>query len=192
MDAFNPIGDVGRTLRALLLDGMGTWSVDDEQIALASPEQFEPEEVGLSLHLYHLEKHAHRAQQSGSAPVTLDLYYLLTAHPPNGETVDTSDTLEQHRMLSKAVQTLRTHSSISGSNLQGSLAGGESLQVTIDTGATDHVMDVWTSFQDTPYMPSISYIVSPVTIDTPDAEAAPPVTEVTTGYHDDGATGGTR
>lgn len=192
MTTFNPIGDVGKTLRALLLEGMGTWSVDDEQIALASPEQFDPDEVGISLHLYHLEKQAHQGPEDASSPVALELYYLLTAHPPSGETIETADTLEQHRMLSKAVQTFRTNSTISGSSLLGSLSGGDPLHVTLDTDATDHVMDVWTSFQDTPYMPSISYSVSPVLIETPSIEEAPPVTEVTTGYHDDSGGGAGR
>lgn len=175
VEGFNPIGDVGRTLRSLLVDGMGTWSVEDHQIALASPEQFEPDEVGLSLHLYHLRENAHLANEVPSLsggqhpkeiPLILELYYLLTAHPPDGESVDTSDTLEQHRMLSKAVQTFREHSIVKDPDLRGSLAGGVPLQLAIDTDATDHVMDVWGSFQDTPYLPSVSYTVTPVVIET--------------------------
>ncbi len=190
-EGFNPIGDAGRTLRALLIDGMGTWSVEDHQIALASPEQFEPDEVGLSLHLYHLRENAHFTNEftavSGAtspreSPLILELYYLLTAHPPNGETVDTSDTLEQHRMLSKAIQTFREHSVVTDPDLEGSLAGGVPLQITIDEDATDQVMDVWGSFQETPYLPSISYVVTPLLIETTIEDRPARVMETRMGY----------
>ena len=186
MDEFNPIGDVGRTLRSLLQEGMGSWSVDDHQIALVSPDQFDPDEVGLSLHLYHLTENPHLrndppaaadADRPGGSPLVLELYYLLTAHPPDGETIDTSDTLEQHRILSKAIQTFGERSIVGGPDLEGSLAGGDPLHITIDTEATDHVLDVWSSFRDTPYLPSVSYVVTPVVIETADEEVSPRVVE---------------
>lgn len=185
---FNPIGDVGRTLRLLLLDGMGSWSVEDHQIALASPDRFDADEVGLSLHLYNLAENAHLANEHPTVPpgeeheedsLLLDLYYLVTAHPPNGETVTTSDTLEQHRMLSKAVQTFREHAVIDGSELEGSLAGHGPLYLSIDTDSADYVLDVWNSFKDTPHLPSVSYVVTPVVIETEPEEIAPRVVEST-------------
>lgn len=182
----NPIGDVGRTLRSLLLMGMGTWSVEEDQIALTSPDRFESNKVGLSVHLYRVEENPHLANEypaatgetrSGAGRLVLQLHYLLTAHPADGETVDTSDTLDQHRMLSTAIQTLRKNATVRGSDLQGSLAGGDPLTIAIDRGATDHVADIWTTFQETPYLPSISYMVTPVVIETADEEAGPPVIE---------------
>ena len=173
MAGFNPIGDVGRTLRTLLLDGMGTWSVDDEQIALTSPAQFAPDEVGLSLHLYHLAEDPHWANERPSidgsqdpraAPLVLGLSYLITAHPPDGDSIDTTDTLEQHRMLSKAIQTFRRHATIDDPDLVGSLAGGPALQVSVED-ESDRVHDVWSTFQELPYLPSVSYRVTPLVID---------------------------
>lgn len=164
---------------------MGTWSVSDDQIALTSPQQFDPDDVGLSLHLYHLQESAHHADGQPPAtyrdddPLVLELFYLLTAHPANGDTIETSDTLEQHRMLSKAAQTLRRHAIVKGPDMQGSLTGGEPLHITINTDATDHVMDVWSSFPDTPYLPSISYSVNPVVIETEEAAPSPRVTTAT-------------
>ena len=187
METFNPLGDVGETLRSILHEGMGTLEVSDEQIALASPEQFEPDEVGLSVHLYHLREDAHLANErdlgplSGESarPLVLQLYYLITAHPPNGETVETGDTISQHQILSKAVRTLHEHSIVSGSRLSGDFPPETELHITIDADATDHVMDVWGSFQDTPYLPSVSYVVSPVVIETAAGETDEPVTEAT-------------
>ncbi len=172
---------------------MESWSVDEHQIALVSPDRFDPDEVGLSLHLYHLEENAHLANdppavadadRPGGSPLILQLYYLLTAHPPDGEAIDTSDTLEQHRILSKAIQTFRERSIVGGPNLKGSLAGGDPLHITIDTEATDHVLDVWSSFQDTPYLPSVSYVVTPVVIETAGEAAAPRVVESRMEYVD--------
>lgn len=185
MAEFNPIGDVGRTLRSLLLDEMATLSVEDEQVALTSPDRFDTDDVGLSLHLYHLQENPQLANESpsrpggggGGGPLVLELYYLLTAHPPDGDTVTTEETLSQHQLLSKAVQAFREHSIVTGSELEGSPTDDGTLYISIDPDATDHVLDVWSSFQDTPYLPSVSYVVTPVVIETDEVEPGPRVHE---------------
>lgn len=176
MAGANPIGDAGRTLRSLLLDGMESWSVDDEQIALVSPAQFDGDGAGLSLHLYRVTENAHWANERPSitgtrdpaaAPLVLSLSYLLTAHPADGDAVESADTLEQHHMLSTAMQTFREHRTIADPDLVGALAGGPRLELTIED-ADERVHDVWSTFADTPYLPSISYGVTPVVIESED------------------------
>ena len=173
MVASSPIGDVGRTLRALLLEGMTSWSVDDDQIALVSPAQFDGDGAGLSLHLYRVIENAHWANERpgitgtydpSAAPLVLELSYLLTAHPADSDAVETADTLEQHRMLSAAIRTFREHATVDDPDLIGSLAGGPALQLSVED-ADDRVHDVWSTFADTPYLPSVSYRVTPVVIE---------------------------
>ena len=186
MAPFNPIGDAGRTLRSLLYDGLSTWGVSEEQVALTSPEGFEPEEPGLSIHLYRLAEDTHHSKGGpagtdlrGATQLVLELNYLITAHPPSGGTADTSDTLEQHRLLSKAIQTLEANRVVRPPDLLGALANGGSLQLTMDTDAETRMREVWGSFTNTPYLPSVSYGVSPVVIELPAEGPAPRVIENT-------------
>lgn len=196
MPPFNPIGDAGRTLRSLLLEEMSTWGVGEEQVALTSPEGFEPEEAGLSIHLYRLVENEHLSNRppttgdhTADASLVLELSYLVTAHPPSGETVDTTETLEQHRLLSKAIRTLKEYAVVRPPNLLGALADGPPIHVTMDAADDARVMDVWGTFNDTPYLPSISYRVTPVVIEAEPPEPAPRVVETTMEYLEGSKTG---
>lgn len=175
MVEFNPIGDVGHTLVSILRDGMGGLEVSDQQIELVSPAQYDVDQVGLSLYLYHISENDHLrneprelpdlATQPGD-PLVLELYFLLTAHPADSDTARTSDTMEQHRMLSEAMRTLRENAILSGPNLEGTASGDERLYVTINRQSPENVMDIWNSFQDMSHLPSVSYVVTPVIIHT--------------------------
>lgn len=186
MVEFNPIGDVGHTLVTILRDGMGGLEVSDQQIELVSPAQYDGDQVGLSLYLYHVAENDHLSNDPprppdtappAGDPLVLELYFLLTAHPPDGDTARTSDTMEQHRMLSEAMRTLRENAIISGPDLEGSASGDERLYVTIDRQSPENLVDIWNSFQDASHLPSVSYVVTPVTIDTEPEESAERVVE---------------
>jgi hypothetical protein len=183
---FNPIGDVGHTLVSILRDGMGGLEVSDQQIELVSPAQYDGDQVGLSLYLYHVGENDHLRNEPGEPPdpatrpgdpLVLELYFLLTAHPPDSDTARTSDTMEQHRMLSEAVRTLRENAIISGPDLEGTASGSGRLYVTISRQSPENVMDLWNSFQDVSHLPSVSYVVTPVIIDTEPKGSAERVVE---------------
>lgn len=183
---FNPIGDVGHTLVSILRDGMGGLEVSDQQIELVSPAQYDSEQVGLSLYLYHIAENDHLRNEPGGPPdhaaqpgdpLVLELYFLLTAHPPDSDTTRTSDTMEQHRMLSEAMRTLRENAIISGPDLEGTVSGNERLYVTISRQSPENVIDIWNSFQEVSHLPSVSYVVTPVTIDTEPEGSAERVVE---------------
>jgi hypothetical protein len=184
---FNPIGDAGYTLVSLLRDGMGELEVSERQVALVSPDQYDGDGVGLSLYLYHVDRYAHLANETRGdldvatgegAPLVLELYYLLTAHPPESDASSTSDTMAQHRLLSEAIRILEQNALVSGPDLKGSLAGRDGLQVSIGRQSPEHLVDLWSAFPDTAHLPSVSYVVTPVAIETAPREAADRVTEV--------------
>lgn len=183
---FNPIGDVGHTLVSILRDGMGGLEVSDQQIELVSPAQYDDDQVGLSMYLYHVGENDHLRNEPGESPdpatqpgdpLVLELYFLLTAHPPNSDTTRTSDTMEQHRMLSEAMRTLRENAIISGPDLEGTASGDGRLYVTISRQSPENVTDIWNSFQEVPHLPSVSYVVTPVIIDTEPEGSAERVVE---------------
>lgn len=183
---FNPIGDVGHTLVSILRDGMGGLEVSDQQIELVSPAQYDGDQVGLSLYLYHVSENDHLRNEPRGAPdpatqpsdpLVLELYFLLTVHPPDSDTAGTSDTMEQHRMLSEAMRTLRENAIISGPDLEGTVSRDERLYVTISRQSPENVIDIWNSFQEVSHLPSVSYVVTPVIIDTEPEGSAERVVE---------------
>jgi hypothetical protein len=183
---FNPIGDAGHTLVSILRDGMGGLEVSDQQIELVSPAQYDSDQVGLSLYLYHIGENDHLRNEPSEPPdpatepgdpLVLELYFLLTVHPPDSDTAKTSDTMEQHRMLSEAMRTLRENAIISGPDLEGAASGDERLYVTISRQSPENVMDIWNSFQEVSHLPSVSYAVTPVIIDTESDGSAERVVE---------------
>lgn len=178
MGDYGSIADVGQTLVDLLEDRMeGLIGRDD--VALASPES--QGEGGnnwrLTLYLYDISENEHQRNAdrqdpepsepavSGS-PLVLDLQYLLTAHPSKGGTAGTNKTKEQHRVLGRAMQVFRDNAIVRGPDLKGSLADEENLHLSIEQESLDAVMDIWNTFPDQPYQPSVAYLVTPVTIES--------------------------
>jgi hypothetical protein len=105
------------------------------------------------------------------APLALDLHYLLTAYP-SGSTGGgtgggtTGDTWDQHRVLGWAMGTLADHPTLQGDDLAGSLADDPPIHVTPEVTRFEDVVDVWSTFTDRPYEPSIGYLLSPVLVDS--------------------------
>lgn len=172
------IGDVGQTIVDLLEDRMEGF-VDRNDIALASPAA--RGEGGnhwrLTVYLYDVSESPHSRSDErpqpepgeetvSDRPLVLDLQYLLTAHPAKDGADGTKKTKEQHRVLGRAMQVLRDNAIIRGSDLRGSLAGGDDLQVSIQQESLEAVMNVWNTFPDKAYRPSVAYLVSPVPIES--------------------------
>lgn len=169
MAGYTAIEDAGRALVGLLEAGLQTISATGESVSvqLISPGDVEGADVHLSLYLYRVTENDHlknvepRAADGivGASPLTLDLYYLLTAHPANTEP-ETADTYDQHRILGQAMRVLHNNRVLRG-------AGDEpDLHLSIYPQSTDELTGVWSTFADMPYQPSVAYLLTPVVIDS--------------------------
>jgi hypothetical protein len=180
------IRDASRTLLDLLKTNLTDVA---DHIALVSPKN-----AGtnlLTLFLYKvLEspdlKNANRtlrlAQADGRlieqpAPLTLDLYYLLTAHAGASP-----DLLESHRALSRAMRVLYDNGIVRGSLLRADdpsvgLTADSVLRITLDPITMEEMTRIWSVFPDTPYEISVTYLVTPVAIESARTAIAAPVVD---------------
>lgn len=158
------IADVGEILITLLQDNMG---ILRDTIMLISPGEIEPNDnVRLSLFLYQVIENPYMKNQEmqkiDSAhlkypPLTLELYYLLTAHPAAGIPDRTDRTNEEHGILGKAMRIMYNSSILAFSDYE--------LRITLNPMSLDDMTKIWTTFQDRPFRPSACYLVTPVYID---------------------------
>ncbi|MGH7807136.1 MAG: Pvc16 family protein, partial [Thermodesulfobacteriota bacterium] len=90
MGDYGAVADVGETLVTLLGDNMSDL-INPNSIVLLSPAEVEDQNIRLTLFLYSIMDNSHLKNQEmhnisptqlGYPPLTLDLYYLLTAHSP--------------------------------------------------------------------------------------------------------------
>jgi len=177
--------DVSRTLVDLLKTNLTDVA---GRIALASPKS-----AGtnlLTLFLYKVTEnpdlknadHVVVQQPDGSlierrAPLSLDAYYLLTAHagePP--------DPLETHRALSRAMRVFYDNGILQGSLLRADvpstgLTADSVLRITLYPITMEDMTRIWSVFPDTPYEISVTYLVTPVAIDSALEEAGAPVVD---------------
>lgn len=171
MADFTAVADVGETLITLLRDNMNIPN-PTASIVLLSPADVEDQNIRLTLFLYSVMENPHLKNQEmqnlsptqlGCPPLTLDLYYLLTAY---ASTQDTDGTLQEHEILGRAMRIFCDNGILSGTVLQGSLAGtDEDLRIVLNPMSLDDVNKIWTTFQEVPYRLSVSYLVTPVRID---------------------------
>lgn len=191
---FETLRDVSRTLVDLLKANLT--DVQDD-IALASPKN--PGTNLLTLFLYKVTenpdlKNADRLvvpRPDGRvterrAPLSLDAYYLLTAHA--GEP---TDHLEAHRALSRAMRVFYDNGILQGSLLRADdpstgLTAESILRVTLNPITMEDMTRIWSVFPDTPYEISVSYLVTPVAIDSAREDIGAPVVDQT---HEQGQRG---
>lgn len=176
MGDYTVIADVGQTLIELLRENTEDL-VDPASIILSSPGDIEPQDSPrLSLFLYQVVENAYLRNQEMSAldsttmqypPLTLDLCYMLTSYG-FAQIVDRSDrTMEEHKVLGRAMRILYDNAILKGSVLRGSLAGSsEELRVTLLPVSLEELNRLWNSFPEKTYKLSVCYIVTPVRIDT--------------------------
>lgn len=177
MADYTAIAGVGETLVELLQDRMENF-IDGDEIALASPNDVgQGNDWRLTLYLYRVSESSHmkNAEPRGQAPdptvtkgspLVLDLHYLLTAHPSKGRSDGTAKTTEQHSVLGRAMQVFRDNAIIRGSDLKGSLGAEDKLHLTIESESMDAMVNMWSTFPEQPFHPSVSYLVTPVVIDS--------------------------
>jgi hypothetical protein len=165
------IQDVSQTL----LDLIKTTGIDVE---LSSPKSQNPKR--LTLFLYKVLENAYLKNAESStpttdingiliqnqAPLTVDLYYLLTAHSHG-----TNGMFEAHKALSRAMRVLYDNGILRGSLLHTvdattGLTADSVLRVTLNPITMEDMTRIWSVFPDTPYEISVTYLVTPVEIES--------------------------
>lgn len=159
------IADVGDALITLLRENMG---IPPDTIMLISPGEIGPNDnVRLSLFLYQVIENPYMKNQEMQKidssylkypPLTLELYYMLTAHPASGIPDRTERTKEEHGILGKAMRIIYDYSILAFSDYE--------LRITLNPITLDDMTKIWTTFQDRPFRPSACYLVTPVSIDS--------------------------
>lgn len=169
MANYTVIADVGRTLVQLLQENLVPDLIQQpEMIGLAPPA--DKGDLALSLFLYSIKESGESRQNEmimrGAGkmqfpPMSVDLYYLITAHS-NSEIPVRS--LDEHRILGRVMQVLYDHSILRGSALVGSLAeANEEVRIVMNDLKMETLVNF---FPNMPYKLSISYAVGPVNIDS--------------------------
>lgn len=178
MAGYTAIKDVGVSIVSLLNREFGDL-LQGGRVTLASPGEIdEGGNVRLTVYLYRVSENGHtrnaERQETGTEkikglPLSLDLHYLITAHPwtkPNSDTTTGTDVEDQHMVLGRAMQVMQDNSVLRDSDLEGDLIGDRELRISRYSEAPDEVLNVWNTFQDRPFRPSVSYLVGPVTIES--------------------------
>lgn len=175
MARYSAIADVGDTLVELLQTNMADL-IDDNEVGLASPDDMgSGNDFRLTLYLFDVTESPHHKttdppptthDRTLGSPLVLDLHYLLTAHPSRTGPDGTAKSREQHSVLGRAMQVLHDNAIVRGSVLKGSLAGEEPLHISIDPDATEEIVNIWSTFDEKQYRPSVPYLVTPVVIES--------------------------
>lgn len=178
---YTAIADVGASLLKLLREQLTPDPVPrPDLIGMASPA--DKSDYVLTLFLCSIRENGdarrNEMQPQGGVlrypPLALDLQYILTAH----SVADLqSRTLDEHRVLGKAMQVLYDNSILRPPYLEGSLAdSGEQLRITAESADAGQLMGLW-RFGDAPYKLSLLYRVGPVTVESNRVKPGPRVVE---------------
>src|SRR6266850_1376139 len=110
------------------------------------------------------------------SPLTVDLYYLMTAHSGS------SNLLEAHTALSRAMRVFYDNGVLQGSLLRSDdpskgLTEDSILRLTLNPISMEDMTRIWSVFPDTPYEISVTYLVTPVPIESRRQEETAPVVD---------------
>lgn len=178
------IGDVGNTLVELLkseLAGTVTLAgpLDPDEIALLSPAEAEDNGMRLTVFLYSVTPTVELRNEppveispvrQRRAPLSLDLYYLVTTFSPPTIPDPTQRTQDAHLLLGMAMRVFFDHGLLTGTVLQGDLPPDTELRLTLQPITVEDMTRLWSVFPDHPYRPSVSYLVTPARVDSTDEE----------------------
>ena len=165
------IADVSYTLLKLLRDKFYDLLAPNS-ITLQSPIEGPSLDNGLTLFLYNTKENSYLKKQVishigmglvQSPPLVLDLYYMLTAYSNHEDFTERA--LAEQRILGRAMRVLHEVPIISGPLLQRSLANtNEKLQITLNPASLTQLTEVWRLFSNQHYRPSVTYLVTPATL----------------------------
>lgn len=170
MGGYTVIADLGASLLRLLRDHLTPDPVPrPDLIGMASPR--DAGDLALSLFLYNVKENG-ESRRTGMIdrggvlqypPQALDFYFIMTAHS-NADRLTRS--LDEHRILGRAMQVLYDNGVLSGPYLEGTLAeGGSPIRLALMSLEGDELMKLW-QFGDMPYKLSVVYRVGPVMLDS--------------------------
>jgi hypothetical protein len=109
-------------------------------------------------------------------PLTLDAYYMLTAHS-NG------NHLEAHKALGRAMRLFYDNGVLHGSLLRhtdpadSGLTADSVVRITLNPISMEDMTRIWSVFPDTPYEISVTYLVTPVVVDSEREDDGAPVVD---------------
>jgi hypothetical protein len=186
MSEYMAIADVGQSIISVLWQEMqsdssvNTIITTEDALSLQSPADLQDDDsVHLSVYLYRILEDPHTKNRSPvpgnganlrKAPLTLDLYYMLT--PLLGLPRD------QQLVLGKTMQILYDRTSLSGPDLQGSLAGGDPIRVILNPVTLEETTRVWQALE-LSYRLSVCYIARVVIVDSTVERLVQPVLQTT-------------
>jgi hypothetical protein len=177
------IVSVGETLVKLLENHMEELR---GKIALLSPSDIVGQDTCLTLCLFNVIENTFMKNQElsyagQSPPLVLDLYYLLTPHSHIQDSK--ARTKEEQSFLGRAMHVFYDHPNLSGSILQGDLAeSDEQLKITLNPMPLSDLAGIWQAIPNQHFKPSVSYIVSPVRMESMCKTIPKPVVERTLKY----------
>jgi len=192
MAPYTAIADVSETLLGILQDRFsateGAATMDAETVALVAPDAVSEESsTRLSLSLYRFEENLSMKNTdlnqggdpnvSEGSPLALDLYYLLTAYPVGTDDDETTQTIDQQRLLGLAMQTFHDNAVLDGEQLHDSLDPDVNLSISLVNSSIEELSTLWTTVPNTAFQPSALYHVGPVLIDSRQREEITPVTD---------------
>ncbi|MDQ0061118.1 DUF4255 domain-containing protein [Paenibacillus harenae] len=170
MGGYTVIADLGASMLRLLRDNLTPDPVPrTDLIGIASPR--DAGDLALSLFLFNVKENgeARRTgmQDRGSTlqypPQSLDFYFLMTAHS-NADRLTKS--LDEHRILGRAMQVLYDNSVLRSPYLEGTLAeSAETIRLSLVSMEGEELLKLW-QFGDLPYKLSVVYRVGPVMLDS--------------------------
>lgn len=172
MSSYTVIGDIGETLKRLLEDDPWAGITPKPEITFKSPKELKDSGDGsnnmVSLFLYQICENQYLKNEEpymvdntslSLHPLTLDLIYLVTPYH--------NDKTQEKVILGKVMQIFYDNSILTGTVLQGGLAGtDEEIKLIFNTISLDDLTKIWSAFQEAAYRLSLSYMVTPVTIDS--------------------------
>lgn len=178
MPTYSAIQEAGTTL----VDLIWNYMKDDRQInpsILKSKTDIRVDSISnmensgqLTLFLYRVESnsqmrnHPRDLRNNGNnghilvqPPLPLDLYYLVIPHTPTVE--------KDHVLLGKVIQTFYDHSVLDDTDLRGSLKGsGQKLRIVPEPFDTEEINKLWALFKEHDYRLSVSYMLTPIKLDS--------------------------
>jgi len=172
MSSADAVRDVGVTLVSLLAGDEWTGFEEKPALTLKSPKELkddhEDNKIQVSLFLYQILENPHLRNQEPERdddlrfrppPLALDLFYLITAYGKDKE--------DEHRLLGKVMQIFHDHAMLSGAVLKGGLGGpGVEIKILSNPISLNDLTQLWSAFPDVAYRLSVSYLVTPIIIDS--------------------------
>lgn len=173
MSDYTVIKDIGETLKKLLKNDSFFSDID---IILKSPKEIKVDEGStsglstskVSIFLYQILENPYLKNEEPErigdtllkpSPLSLDLLYLVTPY--------STDETDEKRILGKVMQIFFDNAILTGSVLEGSLKGtDEEIKLLFNPISLDDLTKLWNAFQEVTYRLSVSYLVTPVRIDS--------------------------